>query len=112
MSLNKIRISSWALAAALACFGAYVWLIVRRFLHLFAELEIVLPLFTRVILFPTPPGWFIIFSGLSIVMLWKDLSPRQGFPNWIIPVFIALIIIMIVAALFLPLMTLGGGLRN
>lgn len=106
----KIKRASIVLAAAFIAFGVLWADILTKFSGVYTELELTLPSFTRFVLVPEPLGWFGIGIILAGFVLWKDFWSRFRVPNSFFVIVIAVEVLTLATAIFLPLMEIGPGL--
>ena len=104
--------SSFVIAAVFVVFGLWCFVAIPRFLQIFAELGMEMPLYTRLVLRPAATGWWLASWILAALVVWKDVSHRALLRNSVFVVVLALEILTIITALFLPLTVIGPGLGD
>ena len=103
----KVRVSSYILASLFTLFGVWHFVAVPRFLQMFSEMQVKLPLFTRMVLAPTSVGWLLISSTFAVLVIGKDLRPRLWLRTSLLVVIPAVEVTTVATALFLPTASIG-----
>ena len=105
----RVRVSSYILAGSFTLFGLWCLTCIPKFLKMFVEMQIGLPFFTRVVLAPTGAGWLLVSLMFSALVIWKDLRPRPSLRNSALVIVLAVEILLVVTALFLPVGGISSG---
>jgi hypothetical protein len=65
----RVRVSSYILACLFILFGLWCLVTMPRFLQMFSELKLELPLLTRAILAPTGIVWCLVSLLFAVVVI-------------------------------------------
>jgi hypothetical protein len=111
----KMRISSWVYAAVFLLAGAYSFVILPKFHAIYQDLyagDTALPPLTRFVLGVTPLGWFVFACTLVALAILRDVLGRPRLlPSWAALVILLASGILVVVALFLPLIVTIGSME-
>ena len=98
----KIRKLSWVLGGGTFLVGLFLLIIPPKFQKIFSEMEVPLPVLTKILYFLSPSTWFVVFCILAVLFVFKDRAINMEWLNAILTIFLILFFGLVVIALFLP----------
>lgn len=112
----KMRISSWVYAAVFLLAGAYSFVIFPKFHAIYKDLyggDTALSPLTKFVLGVTPLGWFAFACTLVALAILRDVLGRpRSLPSWAALGILLASAILVVVALFLPLIVDIGTMES